>query len=160
MVDIMARAKMKLSIAGNVHILSTGALLTFVVVGCHSNDPTITCSAYYRETGVLQPGQSPDDPALQLVGESVTLVPNEEASLDLGELEFKFLFNSSDHEGRAFHLSAHTETGYIFQSLYQFDSRKLPKNQFVGEHGFTGLIYLTHPEHGGDYQVICVSSKQ
>ena len=41
----------------------------------------------------------------------------------------------------------------IMTQLFQFDPKL--KNQFVGGHGFSGLIYVYHPEDKSELQFIC-----
>src|SRR5690606_35036969 len=119
----------------------------------------VAYSVSYRASNTLQPGQSPNDPELQFTHEHISLPANEDAGFELGELAFKFAFHSSENEGRSFSVLVKADTQPVFQSLYQFGRNKMPKNQFIGDHGFTGLIYLTHPEQGGDYQFICSSNR-
>ena len=45
----------------------------------------------------------------------------------------------------------------LFRSRYQLRDRLPPINQLPNEQGFTGVLELTHPTEGGNYQLICRS---
>ncbi|MEQ9324264.1 MAG: hypothetical protein RIF41_34190 [Polyangiaceae bacterium] len=138
-------------------------LILALIIGCQADETDaerpadfLSCSFYYRASNVLEPGQDPDDPALQHVEEVLVVRPNEEASATLGDLTVSGSFFSSEHDGASFSLAVVRDgNAPLFASLYQFGHGSTPENQFHGQHGFTGLIYLTHPENGGDYQLIC-----
>jgi len=43
----------------------------------------------------------------------------------------------------------------LSRSLYQIDQAKGLANQFIGGHGFTGLIYVFHPSSDAELQYFC-----
>jgi hypothetical protein len=45
----------------------------------------------------------------------------------------------------------------IAAQLFQFSRLALPRNQFLGEHGFTGLGYVYHPTSRAELQYRCMS---
>ncbi|NCF68675.1 MAG: hypothetical protein GWP61_22170 [Chloroflexi bacterium] len=50
------------------------------------------------------------------------------------------------------------ESDPILVQLYQLPQDSGPQNQFVGGHGFSGLIYVTHPVSGAEMQFWCEAS--
>lgn len=101
-------------------------------------------------------GQSLDDPALQLEERVLTVAADQEASETLGQLTFGVGFHPSEYDADSVGLRVEDGATSVFSILYQLSSG-LPKNQFAGGHGFTGLLYFTHPTAGGDYQAFCES---
>ena len=125
-----------------------------------TNEPganAIECSLHYRASYELLEGQSPDDPAFQFAEEAMTLEGNESGTISLENLTVEGNFASDEFEGAAFHLAVETGDVSLFRAIYQFEHGGVPLNQFHGDHGFTGLLYLTDPEQRGDYQLICKS---
>jgi len=45
----------------------------------------------------------------------------------------------------------------LVAQLYQFSKTEALQNQFVGDHGFTGLHYTYHPTSGAELQYWCVA---
>ena len=80
-------------------------------------------------------------------------------SVTLGDFRFRAQFVSDDFEGKALDVYVHPKDGRdpIAHGKYQFDDADPPANQFVGGHGFTGLIYAMHPETGAELQYFCKS---
>lgn len=111
-------------------------------------DPgSISCTFYYR------PAATEEYPEHE---ESVIEVrANEEESTSLGELELELSYADSSVEGAYARVAVTADDKEVMASLYQFEPGERPINQFLGDHGFTGLIYLTHPTGGGDYQLVC-----
>jgi hypothetical protein len=59
-------------------------------------------------------------------------------------------------EGRAFSLGIHAEDGSVSAStLYQMERTHLPQNEFVGDHGFTGLNWVRDPDANETLQFAC-----
>jgi hypothetical protein len=149
--------------------LRTPVLVVLMVPACSGDEdlPTqegppeagsgsIRCSYFYRESYEVMEGQSEDDPIFQHEERSLEVGPNETANEAMGQLELRVGYNASENEGSSFSLAVATTDGAaLFSTLYQF--APFPKNQFIGGHGFTGLLYFRHPTAGGDYQAFCES---
>ena len=99
-------------------------------------------------------GQTGNEPLFQLEERSLSVGPDEDASELLGELTFVVGYSADEFEGDSIVLSAVDGQARVLSILYQL-SDGLPQNQFAGGHGFTGLLYFTHPTEGGDYQAFC-----
>ena len=125
--------------------------LTFCLgcCSCGSLQHSIECSFYYR--------QSSSENKLEEVVLQVSANETERATL--GHLRLDLRYSDDKFEGASAGVRVLAGDQQIFGSLYQLAQGKRPQNQFQGDHGFTGLIYLTHPREGGDYQLICKSVK-
>lgn len=112
---------------------------------------SIRCTYAYRPTDA-----SSDAPAAppELEERTLHVGPAEGARETLGRLTLSARFASSESEGNSFSLTASSGEAQVLSALYQFGGG-LPQNQFAGGHGFTGLLYFTHPTQGGDYQAFC-----
>ncbi len=122
---------------------------------------TIRCTLSYRASNELLTGQDPADPVFDFIEEEVSFRIDEggfdvEETFELSGLTLEASVASNRHEGGEFHLWIAAGETHLFRALYQFRHGGVPRNVF-GSQGFTGLIYLTHPEEGGDYQLICES---
>lgn len=116
------------------------------------NGGLATCALFFRDDAMLRKdGARGDD---SFAKEEMLIAPGERKSVSLGFLELHGDYSYSPIDVGAFHLSATTNEARLFSTLYQFSASKGPSNQF-GSHGFTGLIYLTHPTNGGNYQAWC-----
>jgi hypothetical protein len=112
------------------------------------------CSLYYRQSNEAGPSDSDDDPKLHFSETIVALSPGEQKSADFGALTFRASASADQFEGGALNLLVVAGDKMVASWLYQFAPDKPPENQFA-THGFTGLVYLTHPQSGGDYQLFC-----
>jgi hypothetical protein len=115
-------------------------------------DGSIHCTYAYRVTNVASEGTPPS--ALELEERRLDVGPEEAASETLGQLTLAARYDADEFEGNSFSLSASAAEAQVLSVLFQFGSG-LPQNQFAGGHGFTGLLYFTHPTAGGDYQAFC-----
>jgi hypothetical protein len=116
---------------------------------------TIACTFYHRPDFELS--SEPDLSEVPEGEEEILLIPpNEDRALALGQMTLSGYYSSDTFEGSSFNLRATAGETQVLGALYQF-SRTLPMNQFAGGHGFTGLLYLTHPSDGGNYQAFCES---
>ena len=79
----------------------------------------------------------------------------EAATMRLADLSLVVSFVSDEGEGSAVNLRASFSEKPLVSWLYQLPRNPPPRNQFVGDHGFTGLVHLTDPTRGDDYQLIC-----
>src|SRR5262245_29777991 len=147
------------------------SLALALLVGCAgggatvTDDPTRTSSAELDDgSGALTGSvrctyayrQSNEQPGLQLEERVLDVAVDESASETLGQLTFSVGFHDSEQEVDTINLSAADGASSVLSILYQL-AAGLPQNQFVGGHGFTGLLYFTHPTAGGDYQAFCES---
>lgn len=112
---------------------------------------TVRCTWVYRQSNEGTPGQEGGTDFTERV---LAVGPNEAFISTLGKLDFRGKYFSDQFEGSNFSMNVAAGEKSVFGSLYQFGNA-LPANQFAGGHGFTGLIYLTHPTEGGDYQLWC-----
>lgn len=113
------------------------------------------CSLNYRESNVAGPNDSDDDPKFVFKETLVDLSPGDQKSADFGQLTFRANVGGDDkYEGGGLSLSVLAGNKFVASWLYQYNPDTPPVNQF-GSQGFTGLVYLTHPESGGDYQFFC-----
>ena len=110
----------------------------------------VACDFYYRVTNV---SFSPVEEELPFEEQTLLVGPGESKSLDLGDLTLSMSYIEEEYHGTSVTLSVAAGDTSLFHTLYQ----KVPENQFGDNHGFTGLVYLTHPTEGGDYQLICRS---
>jgi len=122
--------------------------------GSNSGAGRIQCTYAYRARNEPMDGQTGDEPAFQFQERLLSVAANESADQLLGELTLSVRYSADPFEGDSFQLSADGAGLRIFSTLFQF-SAGLPQNQFSGGHGFTGLMYFTHPSAGGDYQTFC-----
>lgn len=117
---------------------------------------SVRCTFAYRQSNELMEGQSLEAPAPQLEERVLTVAADQEASERLGQLTFGVGFRSSEYDADSVGLRVEDGATSVLSILYQLSSG-LPNNQFAGGHGFTGLLYFTHPTAGGDYQAFCES---
>ncbi|MCP4538609.1 MAG: hypothetical protein GY832_15860 [Chloroflexi bacterium] len=108
----------------------------------------IDCQVFYRAST----GASLSE------GSLVALTPNgglEVATFD--ELEFSAHYSGDQFEGPSVSISVIApDTGeQIVRQLYQIDQAKGLVNQFVGGHGFTGLVYVYRPGSTAEMQYFC-----
>jgi hypothetical protein len=113
---------------------------------------SIHCTYAYRLTNIASEGTPPS--ALELEERALDVGPEEAASETLGQLTLSVRYDASQFEGNSFSLTVSAAEAQVLAVLFQFGSG-LPQNQFAGGHGFTGLLYFTHPTAGGDYQAFC-----
>jgi hypothetical protein len=113
----------------------------------------IECQAFYRPSVE----QAPDEgTVINLSGHG-----------DLGRAEYADMvfdaqFNDDPGEGPSLVISITTREGgdQILRQLYQIDREEGIQNQFIGGHGFTGLIYVYHPASTAEMQYFCRADAQ
>lgn len=112
-----------------------------------SANPEIECQVYYRASAGQALIQGPE---MLFSGQ------NEQASAPFDDLEFQARDYSDQGEGRSLSITVlDLDSGdEIMQQLFQLDPQGL-RNQFIGGHGFTGLIYLFHPVSSAEMQYFC-----
>ena len=133
------------------------------VLGCSSGTGTkdgqgsaaldIECQAFYRPSV----GQAPDDGTVISLG-----AHGDSGTADYPDMAFDAYLNDDPGEGPALVISvtARDSGGQILRQLYQIDRAKGLHDQFVGGHGFTGLVYAYHPTSGAELQFFCSEGSQ
>lgn len=116
----------------------------------------IECTFFFRASNEVGEGDDPADPKFEFEERTLVAAKNEDESTTLGKLTLDLRYDDSEEEGSSVGVSVSTADHPLFRTLYQLGEHGLV-NQFAGDHGFTGLVYLTHPTDGGDYQLICKS---
>jgi len=107
----------------------------------------IECQVYYR-----------GEPGEQLDGKTITLDkggPGGGAKWD--ELIFNAVYSGDQYEGWTVVVSVSKPANgeQVARQLYQIDRAKGLRNQFVGGHGFTGLVYLYPLDSQAEMQYFC-----
>lgn len=115
---------------------------------------SVRCSYNYRQSSEVMAGQTGAEPAFQFEERVLAVAAGEDASATLGQLTFSVGYHLAEHDADTVSLRVATDAASVLSILYQLGSG-LPQNQFLGGHGFTGLLYFTHPDAGGDYQAYC-----
>jgi hypothetical protein len=113
----------------------------------------IECQAFYRPSV----GQAPDEGTVISLGEH-----GDRGTAEYADMVFEAQLSDDPGEGPALVISvmAKDSRAEILRQLYQIDRVKGLHNQFVGGHGFTGLIYTYHPASGAELQHFCSASSQ
>jgi hypothetical protein len=75
------------------------------------------------------------------------------------DLRFDAEYWDDEYEGQSLSIYvSDMDTGdELVRQLYQIDRAKDLVNQFVGGHGFTGLIYVYHPSSTAEMQYFCLA---
>ena len=75
------------------------------------------------------------------------------------DLRFDAQYWDDEYEGQSLSIYVtDPDTGEeLVRQLYQIDRAKGLTNQFVGGHGFTGLIYVYHPRSTAEMQYFCLA---
>ena len=78
-------------------------------------------------------------------------------SVSVGQFRFRAQFVADEFEGKALDVFVYPKgkKDLIAQGKYQFDADDPPANQFIGGQGFTGLIYVMHPQTEAELQYFC-----
>ena len=155
--------------------LASCLVATAFILGCVDAEPTapddptqtssealddsagsVRCTYVYRQSNEVMDGQTGDEPAFQFEERVLRVAADQDASETLGRLTFYVGFHTSEYDTDTVSVRASDGASSLFSILYQLPAG-LPRNQFSGGHGFTGLLYFTHPTAGGDYQAFCQS---
>jgi hypothetical protein len=116
----------------------------------------IECSFFFRQSNEVGEGDSPSDPKFELQEQALSVEQDDDGSVTLGKLTLNVTYSVPEDDAPSVQIVVSGETQLV-RWLYQLGQEGLA-NQFSGDHGFTGLVYLTHPTEGGDYQLICKGS--
>lgn len=144
-----------MTIFGSIFVLSLALVAcstsedpagTDVPGGEGAADGTIRCTYAYRASN--------EEPGLQLEERVLQVAAEERVDELLGQLTLTVGYDIAESDSNTFNLTVTAGDTNVFAILYQLGQR-LPQNQFVGGHGFTGLLYFRHPTAGGDYQAFC-----
>jgi hypothetical protein len=113
-----------------------------------SVDPvSIDCRVFYRSSVTKHLSET-----------AITLTTNgDHKIIAFDDMEFNAQYWDDQFEGRSLLISVtSSDTGNeVVRQLYQMDRGKRLINQFIGEHGFTGLIYVYHPGSTAELQCFC-----
>ncbi len=108
--------------------------------------PVIACHVYYG----LKSGRG------GLEARELVLEENSTRKARFKRFEFVGSYDRDPYEGRTFLTRVRLGDGKQFAShLYQMHRKRLPDYEFVGSHGFTGLIYSLHPRYPVQLQHFC-----
>ena len=108
---------------------------------------SIDCRVFYRPSVTETLSES-----------AVTLTTSgDHEIIEFDDMEFSAQYWDDQFEGRSLLISvASPDTGdEVVRQLYQMDRGKSLINQFIGGHGFTGLIYVYHPSSPAELQCFC-----
>lgn len=144
-------------------LLLTGLLIVVVLlVGCSSTSgeidelpdvpESIECQVFYRS----RPGES-------LSGSTIILTrDSSQETVEFETLAFRGQYSGDEFEGWSVSITVTpTETDEeMVRQLYQLDGEQGLRNQFIGGHGFTGLVYVYHPNSTGEMQYFCAVSSE
>lgn len=98
---------------------------------------TVTCHVFYRASPAV-----PLEP-----GSTLTLDQHGDRQVaQFDTLEFIVQYYDDQFEGRSLVITVNAaDSGQpVARQLYQMDRQQGVRNQFVGGHGFTGLVYVYH----------------
>jgi hypothetical protein len=115
----------------------------------------VECKLFWRASNEVGPGESPGDPKFQFQERVARAEPGKPAQASLADVTLSVSYTADEFEGSSVSVGAAFDGKPLVTSLYQLERSPPPRNQFAGGHGFTGLVYLSHPTKGGDYQFIC-----
>jgi hypothetical protein len=130
-------------------LLLSGCVASESESGSRSSEQIqITCEVFFRPSVGMPLEASPEISFEE---------GNERQSADFESLSFEAIFQDDPYEGRALKVNVTTldQSKTVVSQLYQFDSQNPPVNQFVGGHGFTGLVYVFHPDSSAEMQYFC-----
>lgn len=142
---------------GAVARLSLIVGIVVLVVGCGATPETageqpaaplsIECQVFYRPSVAQSPGE----------GTTITLTgQGDRGVVEYDDMVLSARFSDDQFEGPSLSISvAARPDDQITSQLYQIDRAKGLSNQFVGGHGFTGLIYVYHPTSPSEIQYFC-----
>jgi hypothetical protein len=114
-------------------------------------EPRLHCEAYYRSSATSE-GQAQSSTNI------FELSPDEKDwSGTFLDMVLIAKYHDDEYEGRGLQIvvSDLNSGRQLASYLYQFQVDKLPVNQFLGGHGFTGLAYIYHPESPSELQFFC-----
>jgi hypothetical protein len=112
---------------------------------------TVQCHTAYRSRVISRIEQE----------DMVTLTSeNDRVTLTYKDLTLTLFYSSStDYEGRFLKVSVTPaeSSDELAAALYQLSKTERPVNQFIGDHGFTGLQFIYHPVTRAELQYRCLA---
>jgi hypothetical protein len=108
----------------------------------------IECQTFYRPSVEQEPGN----------GTAIRVGSRDDSGrADYTDMVFDVQLNKDPGEGASLVLTgtAGGSGSLILRELYQIDQAQGLQNQFVGGHGFTGLVYAYHPTLPAELQFFC-----
>jgi uncharacterized protein YjbI with pentapeptide repeats len=129
-------------------------LIAGALAGCASSAaPMLVDRASYDAIQCMLFAQTSGAPGVLHTSTTRTLTvgKGQRSTLELAPLTMKTALN-----GDSFGIWVVHGDRQLFRGLYQIGAN-LPDNQFIGNHGFTGLIYLEDPDAPAQYQLLCRS---
>lgn len=131
-----------------VMVLSVGCSPSPEEAGRQSVVPvSIDCRVFYRPSVTESLSES-----------AITLTTNgDHEVIEFDDMQFSAQYWDDQFEGRSLLISVTSpDTGdEVVRQLYQMGRGKSLINQFIGGHGFTGLIYVYHPSSTAELQYFC-----
>jgi hypothetical protein len=108
-------------------------------------DVELTCEVFFRSAVTAQLDQ----------GEVVTLVADGDvARVERDPLTFEAAYTDDEFDGRSVSIRITEGDRAVMSHLLQMARDRAPENQFVGGHGFSGLLYAYSAE-GAEMQYWC-----
>ncbi len=115
----------------------------------------LRCELFFRESAEPGPGETGAEPKFQHTSRVLELGPEHNGEITLGSITLGAAYGDSPYDGASFGLHVRSGDRALFSTLYQFARQDPPTLEFAGDHGFTGLVYVTSPRDSGDYQYTC-----
>lgn len=103
----------------------------------------ILCEFYYRASNEVT--SDTEEAVLEFQEEMLEVGPDEDKNVDLGNMTLSVFYDDDQFEGSTVQVRVDAGETRLFSTLYQLRDGKLPTNQFVGDHGFTGVDVLDRP---------------
>ena len=132
-------------------------LLALLLAGCSPTGPGSSASSQDATPLICEVFYRPDAGQSLEAAPQITLDGNAPWEHEFADMFFEAWYQDDRFEGRALSIVVSVlETGAeITRQLYQFDPQNPLQNQFIGGHGFTGLIYIFHPDSNAEMQYFC-----
>ena len=136
------------ALAAAVAVLAAGAACARSENGAEA-PPRIDCHVFYRAS-VTRP-----------LGREVPLrlePAPQPRRVSFADLAFEARYTSDRFEGTSLTISVSQPDqpdAVLVRELYQLPADAPPQNDFLGSHGFTGLVYAYHPTSGAELQFYC-----
>lgn len=114
---------------------------------------SIQCEVFYRPSVTQSLSE----------GQTITLGTNgDREGVEFDDMAFDVQYYDDQFEGRSLVVSVsdRESDAQIVGHLYQMDRTRSVSNQFLGGHGFTGLVYVYHPSSQAELQYFCRSGQE
>lgn len=109
----------------------------------------LRCTFLYRER---EPTTEDVEPVHQ-EERTLEVAADTQGVVEVGHLKLEATFWVSDYQGCGVKLEVTAAGKPVFGELHEFTPLDLPLQQL--RHGLTGVVYLSHPELGGQYELTC-----